>query len=231
MSISTPFIQRPVGTTLLTIAVALAGVSGVSFPAGVAAAAGGFPDRFRWCRVCPAPARDDGVHRGHAAGAAVRPHRRRDGDDFSAARWAPPSITLQFDLNRNIDAAARDVQAAINAARSNLPANLPSQPTYRKGQSRRRADPDHRDDLRRLHHAARCTTPPIRSWRRSSRRLTESGRCSSAAARRRRCASRSIPTALNNLGLESEYVATVLASANANLPKGAAWRRSPQPNP
>ena len=42
------------------------------------------------------------------------------------------SITLQFDLNRNIDAAARDVQAAINAARSQLPANLPSNPTYRK---------------------------------------------------------------------------------------------------
>ena len=39
---------------------------------------------------------------------------------------------MQFDLNRNIDAAARDVQAAINAARSQLPANLPSNPTYRK---------------------------------------------------------------------------------------------------
>src|SRR5262249_9680667 len=42
------------------------------------------------------------------------------------------SITLQFDLSRNIDAAARDVQAAINAARGQLPANLPSNPSYRK---------------------------------------------------------------------------------------------------
>ncbi len=42
------------------------------------------------------------------------------------------SIVLQFDLNRNIDAAGRDVQAAINAASSNLPSNLPSKPTYRK---------------------------------------------------------------------------------------------------
>src|ERR1700749_3640783 len=42
------------------------------------------------------------------------------------------SITLQFELDRDIDAAARDVQAAINAARGNLPANLPSNPTYRK---------------------------------------------------------------------------------------------------
>ena len=49
-----------------------------------------------------------------------------------AATSARPSITLQFDLNRNIDAAARDVQAAINAARGQLPANLPSNPTYRK---------------------------------------------------------------------------------------------------
>jgi multidrug efflux pump len=42
------------------------------------------------------------------------------------------SITLQFDLNRSIDAATRDVESAINAARSYLPANLPSNPTYRK---------------------------------------------------------------------------------------------------
>jgi len=50
----------------------------------------------------------------------------------SASYLGSTSITLQFDLNRNIDGAARDVQAAINAARANLPANLPSNPTYRK---------------------------------------------------------------------------------------------------
>ncbi len=50
----------------------------------------------------------------------------------SSSSLGSTSITLQFDLNRNIDAAARDVQAAINAARGNLPANLPSNPTYRK---------------------------------------------------------------------------------------------------
>ena len=50
----------------------------------------------------------------------------------SSSSLGNTGITLQFDLNRNIDAAARDVQAAINAARSNLPADLPSQPTYRK---------------------------------------------------------------------------------------------------
>ena len=50
----------------------------------------------------------------------------------SSSSLGSTSITLQFDLNRNIDAAARDVQAAINAARGYLPANLPSNPTYRK---------------------------------------------------------------------------------------------------
>ena len=50
----------------------------------------------------------------------------------STSTLGTTNITLQFDLNRNIDAAARDVQAAINAARSQLPANLPSNPTYRK---------------------------------------------------------------------------------------------------
>ena len=50
----------------------------------------------------------------------------------SSSQLGATNITLQFDLNRNIDAAARDVQAAINAARGQLPANLPSNPTYRK---------------------------------------------------------------------------------------------------
>ena len=50
----------------------------------------------------------------------------------SASYLGSTSVTLQFDLNRDIDAAARDVQAAINAARGYLPANLPNNPTYRK---------------------------------------------------------------------------------------------------
>ena len=74
---------------------------------------------------------DHGVVGGDAAGAAVRAHRGGDGDDF-VELLGSTSITLQFDLNRNIDAAARDVQAAINAARGYLPTNLPSNPTYRK---------------------------------------------------------------------------------------------------
>ena len=88
----------------------------------------------------------------------------------SSSSLGSTSITLQFDLNRNIDAAARDVQAAINAARGYLPTNLPNNPTYRKVNP---ADsPIFMLALtsRRAAARARCTTPPPPSWRRSCRR-------------------------------------------------------------
>ena len=72
-----------------------------------------------------------GVFRRHAARAAVRPHRRRHRDDL-VQYLGTTSITLQFDLDRDINGAARDVEAGINAARTYLPANLPANPTYRK---------------------------------------------------------------------------------------------------
>ncbi len=106
--------------------------SRISLAAGVAAAAGGFPDDLGVGEPARRESGDDGFVGGDAAGAAVRAHRRRDRDDLDQLRSGSTSITLQFDLNRNIDAAGRDVQAAINAARSNLPTNLPRQPTYRK---------------------------------------------------------------------------------------------------
>ena len=70
---------------------------------------------------------DDGFFGRHAAGAPVRPHRRRHRDDVHQLSGQLLASTLQFDLSRNIDAAARDVQAAINAARGQLPSNLPGQ--------------------------------------------------------------------------------------------------------
>ena len=128
---------------------------------------------------------------------------------------------MQFDLNRNIDAAARDVQAAINAARSQLPANLPSNPTYRKVNP---ADAPIMilaltSDI--VRQAARCTTPPRRSCSKSSRRCAASGRCSSAAARRRPCASTSIRRMLNHFGPGSgRRPRRAWPTANANRPKG-----------
>jgi len=131
MNISAPFIRRPVGTALLTVAVALAGwvaylqlpvapLPQVDFPSiNIQASLPGASPEIMAASVAAPLERQ----LGHIAGV---------NEMTSASYLGSTSITLQFDLSRNIDGAARDVQAAINAARANLPANLPSNPTYRK---------------------------------------------------------------------------------------------------
>jgi multidrug efflux pump len=131
MSFSEIFIRRPVATTLLTIAIALAGAAA-----------------FRLLPVAPLPEVDfptiqvsgalPGASPETMASSVATPLERQFGhiagltELTSSSSLGATSIVLQFDLDRNIDAAARDVQAAINAARSNLPADLPSNPTYKK---------------------------------------------------------------------------------------------------
>ena len=111
----------------------------------------------------------------------------------STSYLGPTSITLQFDLSRNIDAAARDVQAAINAARGQLPANLPSNPTYRK------VNPaDAPIMILAMTSDTYGTAPHVRrrlfaSCSRSSRRFRASARCLSAAVRCPPCAWTSTP--------------------------------------
>ena len=137
-------------------------------------------------------------------------------------------ITLQFDLDRDIDGAARDVQAAINAARGQLPANLPSNPTYRKVEPGRRADHDPGADLghgRRRPDVRRRVDDP-RS--RSSRRSTASARSIVGGGALPAVRVELNPTALHNYGLGFEDVRTALAAANANRPKGAARGRRPR---
>jgi multidrug efflux pump len=131
VSLSTPFIRRPVGTTLLTAAIMLAGALG-----------------YFMLPVSPLPQVDfptiqvtatlPGASPETMASAVATPLERQFGRIAGVAEMTSASslgmcqITLQFDLNRNINAAARDVQAAINAARGRLPPNLPQNPTYRK---------------------------------------------------------------------------------------------------
>jgi multidrug efflux pump len=131
MSLSAPFIHRPVATTLLTVAIAIAG--------GIA---------FQVLPVSPLPQVDfptisiqAGLPGGSAeimASSVATPLERQLGhiagitEMTSSSSLGSTRITVQFDLSRNIDGAARDVQAAINAARTYLPANLPGNPTYRK---------------------------------------------------------------------------------------------------
>ena len=130
MSISTPFIHRPVATTLLTVAIALAGAVA-----------------FKFLPVSPLPQIDfptisvaaqlPGASPEIMASSVATPLERQFGRIAGVSEMTSSSylgstvITLQFELDRNIDGAARDVQAAINAARSYLPTNLPSNPTYR----------------------------------------------------------------------------------------------------
>src|SRR6266581_3892891 len=131
MNLSSPFIHRPVATTLLTVAIAIAGAIAftvlpvsplpqVDFPTiSVNAGLPGASPEIMASSVATPLERQFG----HIAGLT---------EMTSSSSLGSSSITLQFDLNRDIDAAARDVQAAINAARGNLPANLPNNPSYRK---------------------------------------------------------------------------------------------------
>jgi multidrug efflux pump len=131
MNISAPFIRRPVATTLLTAGITLAGVIAfnvlpvsplpqVDFPTISVSAGlpGGSPEIMASSIATPLEREF-----GHIAGVT---------EMTSTSSLGGTSITLQFDLSRNIDGAARDVEAAINAARTYLPANLPANPTYRK---------------------------------------------------------------------------------------------------
>ena len=131
MSVSEPFIHRPVATTLLTVAIAIAGAIA-----------------FKVLPVSPLPQVDfptisvgsslPGASAEIMASSVATPLERQFGhiagvtEMTSASSLGTTSITIQFDLSRNIDGAARDVEAAINAARTYLPSNLPANPTYRK---------------------------------------------------------------------------------------------------
>src|SRR5271168_4238041 len=131
MNISGPFIRRPVATTLLTAAIALAGIVAFNFLPVSALPQIDFP-------TITVGAGLPGASPEIMASSIATPLERQFGriagvtEMTSASYLGTTSITLQFDLSRNIDGAARDVQAAINAARSFLPSNLPSNPSYRK---------------------------------------------------------------------------------------------------
>ena len=131
MNISAPFIKRPVGTSLLTIALALAGCLGYSLLPVSPLPQVDFP-------TIQVSANLPGASPETMASAVATPLERQFSriagvtEMTSTNNLGATSVTLQFELNRDINGAARDVQAAINAARSQLPANLPSNPNYRK---------------------------------------------------------------------------------------------------
>ena len=131
MNISAPFIERPVGTSLLAAALLLSGALAFNFLPVAPLPQVEFP-------VISVGAGLPGASPETMASAVATPLERQFGriagvnQMTSTSQLGSTNIVLQFDLSRNIDAAARDVQAAINAARSQLPAYLPGNPTYRK---------------------------------------------------------------------------------------------------
>jgi len=218
MNLSAPFVRRPVATTLLTIAVALAGAIA-----------------FRFLPVSPLPQVDfptitvgaglPGASPEIMASSVAAPLERQLGhiagvnEMTSASSLGTTAITLQFDLNRNIDGAARDVQAAINAARAFLPSNLPANPYYRKVNP---ADspivilaltsPIY--DRGTLYDAASTIIQQRLSQVQGVGQVSVGG--SSLPAVRVDIN----PTQLNSFGLGLEDVRTMLSRQNANLPKG-----------
>jgi multidrug efflux pump len=218
MSISEPFIRKPVATTLLTIALALSGIIAfrllpvsplpqVEFPTIQVQAAlpGGSPETMASSVATPLERQF-----GRIAGLT---------ELTSTSYLGATSIVLQFDLNRNIDAAARDVQAAINAAAGQLPSNLPSKPTYKKVNP---ADAPililalTSDAVRpgMMYDAADSILEQKLSQIEGVGQVTVGGSALPGVRVELN------PTQMSNLAVSLEDVRTVLAAANANRPKG-----------
>jgi multidrug efflux pump len=218
MNISEPFIRRPIGTTLLVIAIALAGALA-----------------FRLLPVSPLPQVDfptisvqaglPGASPETMASAVATPLERQFSriaavtEMTSSSSLGSTNVTLQFDLNRDINAAARDVQAAINAARGYLPTNLPSNPSYRKVNP---ADSpifmlaltsDVLSKSQMYDAASSILAQKLAQVEGVGQVIVGGGSLPAVRIELN-------PMALNKYGIGFEQVRTVLSGANANVPKG-----------
>ncbi len=219
MNFSSPFVRRPVATTLITVGIAIAGILA-----------------FSKLPVSPLPQVDfptimvqaqlPGANPDTVATSVASPLERRLGQIADVSQMTSTSslgavrIILQFNLDRDIDGAARDVQAAINAARADLPTNLPSNPTYRKINP---ADAPililtlTSDTLSRgqVYDAASNVLQQRLSQLKGIGQVLVGGSALPAVRVELN------PTALFKYGVGLEDVRAALASANANSPKGA----------
>ncbi|WP_372825766.1 efflux RND transporter permease subunit [Polaromonas sp.] len=219
MNLSEPFVRRPVATVLLTTGLALAGIGA-----------------FFVLPVSPLPQVDfptisvsaslPGASPSTMASSVATPLERRLGSIAGVNEMTSNSsngstrISLQFDLNRKIDAAAREVQAAINASRADLPATLRSNPTYRKANpaaapviilaltSKTRSPGQIYDEVSNLVQQKVAQVQGVGD--------VELGGGSLPAVR-----VDLLPFALNRYGVSAEDVRAALQASNANRPKGA----------
>jgi multidrug efflux pump len=218
MSISAPFIRRPIGTSLLAAALLLSGILAFSFLPVASLPRVDFP-------VIGVGASLPGADPQTMASAVATPLERQFGrisavnQMTSSSQLGTTGITLQFDLNRDINAAARDVQASINAARSQLPANLPSNPTYRK------ANPADAPVLILALTSDTMTVPQMYDAADSilAQKLAQVdgvGQVFVGGAAQPAVRAEVNPTLLNKLGVGLDSVRNALFAANANAPKG-----------
>jgi multidrug efflux pump len=218
MSISAPFIRRPIGTSLLAAALLLSGILAFNFLPVASLPRVDFP-------VIGVGAGLPGADPQTMASAVATPLERQFGrisgvnQMTSSSQLGSTGITLQFDLNRNIDAAARDVQAAINAARSQLPANLPNNPSYRK------ANPADAPVLILALTSDTMTVPQMYDAADSilAQKLAQVdgvGQVFVGGAAQPAVRAEVNPTLLNKLGIGLDTVRNALNAANANRPKG-----------
>ena len=218
MSLSTPFIHRPVGTTLLLFAMAMAGGLSYFFLPVSALPQVEFP-------TINVSAGLPGASPETMASSVATPLERQFGrisgitEMTSASSLGSTSITLQFDLSRNIDAAARDVQAAINAAAGNLPSNLPSKPNWRK------ANPAEAPILilaltSDLHGTAEMYDVAASIIQQKLAQVEGVGQVFVGGGSLPAVRVELNPLALNAMNLGLDDVRTTLGAANANRPKG-----------
>src|ERR1700689_4604397 len=218
MNISEPFIHRPVATTLLTIAIAIAGTVA-----------------YNLLPVSPLPQVDfptinvqatlPGASPETMASSVATPLARQFGriaavtEMTSTSSLGGSQITLQFELNRDINAAARGVEAAINAARGYLPTNLPSNPSYRK------VNPAEQQifqlaltsdvlDRGQLYDAASTIIVQKLSQIKGVGQVNAQGGALPGVRVELN------PMALNKYGIGMEQVRNTLNASNANVPKG-----------
>jgi multidrug efflux pump len=219
VNLSEPFVRRPVATVLLTIGLALAGIAALLVLPVSPLPQVDFP-------TISVSAALPGASPSTMASSVATPLERRLGviagvnEMTSNSGTGSTRVTLQFDLNRKIDAAAREVQAAINASRADLPATLRSNPTYRKANpaaapviilaltSKTRSPGQIYDEVSNLVQQKIAQVPGVGD--------VELGGGSLPAVR-----VELNPLALNRYGVSMEDVRAALQASNANRPKGA----------
>jgi multidrug efflux pump len=216
--LSAPFIRRPVATFLLSAAIILAGAVAYKLLPVASLPQVDFP-------VISVNASLPGADPETVASSIATPLERQFGriaginQMTSVSSIGSANINMQFDLDRDVNGAARDVQAAINAARSNLPANLPSNPTYRK------ANPS--DPPIMIISLTSDTMPIPQIYDAADSILAQKlsqvigvGQVSVAGSAKPAVRIVANPTVLNAYGLGLDTLASALANVNVNRPKG-----------